>query len=86
MFARDQPLKWYICSLAFLTDPDFSEERVDLTKSISFIYLIDDIYDLYGSLQELRLFTKAIQRYETHKAKVFWLKYCLIHSILVPIL
>ncbi|KAG7019658.1 hypothetical protein SDJN02_18621, partial [Cucurbita argyrosperma subsp. argyrosperma] len=60
-FARDQPLKWYICSMAFLADPMFSEERVELTKCISFIYLIDDIYDVYGSLEELRLFTKAIQ-------------------------
>ncbi|XP_022927129.1 uncharacterized protein LOC111434068 [Cucurbita moschata] len=63
-FARDQPLKWYICSMAFLADPMFSEERVELTKCISFIYLIDDIYDVYGSLEELRLFTKAIQRWD----------------------
>ncbi|KAE8652684.1 (3S,6E)-nerolidol synthase 1 [Cucumis sativus] len=62
-FSRHQPLKWYICSLVCLGDPKFSEERVELTKSISFIYLLDDIYDLYGSIEELRLFTQAIQRW-----------------------
>lgn len=62
-FARDQPVKWYIWSMACLTDPKLSEERVELTKPISFIYLIDDIFDVYGTLDELILFTEAVNRY-----------------------
>ena len=61
-FARDQPLKWYIWSMACLTDPSLSEQRVDLTKPISLIYIIDDIFDVYGTLDELTLFTQAIDR------------------------
>ena len=62
-FARDQPLKWYMCSMACLTDPDLSDQRVDLTKPISFIYIIDDIFDVHGTLEELTLFTEAINKY-----------------------
>ena len=49
-FARDQPIKWYIWSMASLTDPNLSEQRVDLTKPISLIYIIDDIFDVYGTV------------------------------------
>ncbi|KAJ7968399.1 Nerolidol synthase [Quillaja saponaria] len=63
-FARDQPLKWYIWSMGCLTDPSFSGERIELTKSISFIYLIDDIFDVYGTLDELTLFTEAVNRWD----------------------
>ena len=46
-----------------LTGPSFSDQRIDLTKPISFIYLIDDIFDVYGTLDELTLFTEAVTRY-----------------------
>ncbi|XP_060971030.1 (3S,6E)-nerolidol synthase 1 isoform X1 [Cannabis sativa] len=63
-FARDQPVKWYIWSMACLTDPTLSKQRVALTKSISFIYVIDDIFDMYSSLDELILFTQAVSSWE----------------------
>nr|AER36088.1 nerolidol synthase [Actinidia chinensis]ANE83804.1 nerolidol synthase [synthetic construct] len=62
--ARNQPLKWYMWPMAALTDPRFSEERVELTKPISFIYIIDDIFDVYGTIEELTLFTDAVNRWE----------------------
>ncbi|XP_027347337.1 (3S,6E)-nerolidol synthase 1-like [Abrus precatorius] len=63
-YARNQPLKWYIWSLACLTDPAMSEERVELTKPISLIYIIDDIFDVYGTLDELTIFTEAVSRWD----------------------
>ncbi|KAK3014675.1 hypothetical protein RJ639_009988 [Escallonia herrerae] len=63
--SRDQPLKWHMWSMAALTDPSLSEQRVDLTKPISLIYLIDDIFDIYGTLDELTLFTEAVNRWDT---------------------
>jgi len=50
-------------SLACFADPTLSEERVELTKPISLIYIIDDIFDVYGTLDELTLFTEAVCRY-----------------------
>ncbi|TXG47230.1 hypothetical protein EZV62_026524 [Acer yangbiense] len=67
-FARDQPIKWYIWSMASLTDPNLSEQRVDLTKPISLIYIIDDIFDVYGTVDELTLFTETITRWDLSAA------------------
>ncbi|XP_064979856.1 probable terpene synthase 13 [Musa acuminata AAA Group] len=47
-----------------LPNPKFSQHRLALTKVIAFVYLIDDIFDLKGSLDELRLFTDAINKWE----------------------
>ncbi|GLT32040.1 hypothetical protein SLA2020_242960 [Shorea laevis] len=63
-FVRDQPVKWHIWSLACLADPSLSEERIELTKPISLIYVIDDIFDVKGSLEELTLFTEVINRWD----------------------
>ncbi|XP_077223791.1 (3S,6E)-nerolidol synthase 1-like [Tasmannia lanceolata] len=63
-FVRDQPLKWFMWPMAILSHPQFSKYRVDLTKSISLVYIIDDIFDVYGTLDELTLFTEAINRWE----------------------
>lgn len=61
-FARDQPLKWYMWSMSCLTDPSLSEQRIELTKPVSMIYIIDDIFDVYGTLDELVCFTEVISR------------------------
>lgn len=43
-------------------EPEFSYCRRMITKINSFITILDDIYDVYGTLDELELFTKAIER------------------------
>ncbi|KAA8519937.1 hypothetical protein F0562_014153 [Nyssa sinensis] len=63
-FARDQPLKWYMWPMALLTGPSFSEQRIELIKPISMIYIIDDIFDVHGTLDELTLFTEAVNSWE----------------------
>jgi (3S)-linalool synthase len=48
---------------ACFTDPSFSEERIELTKVISLIYLVDDIFDVHhGTLGQLTLFTDLATR------------------------
>ncbi|KAI4296533.1 hypothetical protein L6164_036483 [Bauhinia variegata] len=59
-FARYEPIKWYMWPMACLLGPHFSEERVELTKPLSLVYIVDDIFDIYGSFEELSLFTNAI--------------------------
>ncbi|MCD9645054.1 hypothetical protein HAX54_033707, partial [Datura stramonium] len=61
---RDQPLKWYTWPMAVLTDPRMSQQRTELAKCISFVYVIDDIFDVYGTVEELTLFTQAVNRWE----------------------
>ncbi|CAN6856971.1 unnamed protein product [Brassica oleracea] len=59
---RNQPLKWHTWSLEILQEPCFSEQRLDLTKPISLVYIIDDIFDVYGELDELTIFTQVVER------------------------
>ncbi|XP_059292843.1 (3S,6E)-nerolidol synthase 1-like [Lycium ferocissimum] len=56
--ARSQPLNWY------MSGPRMSKERMELIKPISLVYLVDDIFDVYGTLPELTLFTEVVNRWE----------------------
>lgn len=47
-----------------IDDISMSEQRIDLTKTISLIYLMDDLFDLYGTLDELIIFAQAITKYD----------------------
>ncbi|XP_050288838.1 (3S,6E)-nerolidol synthase 1-like [Quercus robur] len=68
-FARDQPLKWYMWPMACLTDPILSEQRVELTKPLALLYIIDDIFDVRGTLDELKHFTEVVNRWELDAAE-----------------
>ncbi|CAA3005713.1 (3S,6E)-nerolidol synthase 1-like isoform X1 [Olea europaea subsp. europaea] len=50
--------------MASLSDPSMSEQRLELTKSITFIYIIDDIFDLYGTPEELTVFTRDVHMWD----------------------
>ncbi|GAB4826798.1 hypothetical protein Ancab_033679 [Ancistrocladus abbreviatus] len=64
-FARDdQPLEWYMWLQATLPDPSLSKLRTELVKPLSLIYIIDDIFDVYGTLGDLCLFTEAVNSLE----------------------
>ncbi|KAL0925860.1 hypothetical protein M5K25_004232 [Dendrobium thyrsiflorum] len=62
-FARDWPVESYFLAVGMTVEPQFSTCRKELAKALCFINVIDDIYDIYGLLDELQLFTKAIDRY-----------------------
>ncbi|KAL0442870.1 UNVERIFIED_CONTAM: Tricyclene synthase Oc15, chloroplastic [Sesamum latifolium] len=47
-----------------IDDLSLSLQRVALTKSIAFVYLIDDIFDVVGTLDELTIFTEAVNKWD----------------------
>ncbi|XP_028805330.1 (3S,6E)-nerolidol synthase 1-like [Neltuma alba] len=55
--------------MACLTDPKFSEQRMELIKPLSLVYIIDDIFDVYGSPDELALFTDVVNRWDLEAAE-----------------
>ncbi|KAK1273625.1 putative terpene synthase 13 [Acorus gramineus] len=63
-FARDRPSEWFMWAMTMLSEPQFSRHRIELMKPVSLIYIIDDIFDVYGTLDELMLFTEAIKRWD----------------------
>ncbi|RLM79088.1 (3S,6E)-nerolidol synthase 1-like isoform X2 [Panicum miliaceum] len=66
--ARDQVLKWYMWSMTIIQGSSFSRYRVELTKIISLIYIVDDLFDLVGTQEQLSLFTKAVKIWNTAAA------------------
>ncbi|XP_044473191.1 probable terpene synthase 12 [Mangifera indica] len=63
-FARDRLMECFLGTVGMISDPQFSNCRKGLTKVNLFITIIDDIYDLYGSLDELEHFTDAVERWD----------------------
>jgi len=62
---RDQVPKWYVWAMTSLQGPSLSGYRIDTTKIISLVYVVDDIFDLVGTPEELSLFTQAIKMWNT---------------------
>ncbi|KAK6141808.1 hypothetical protein DH2020_024446 [Rehmannia glutinosa] len=63
-FARDRPLECFLWSVGLLPEPKYSTCRIELAKTIAILLVIDDIFDTYGKMDELVLFTDAIRRWD----------------------
>nr|CAN83470.1 hypothetical protein VITISV_030783 [Vitis vinifera] len=63
-FARDRVVECYFWILGVYFEPQFFFARRILTKVIAMTSIIDDIYDVYGTLEELELFTEAVERWD----------------------
>ncbi|KAL2474653.1 terpene synthase 02 [Abeliophyllum distichum] len=63
-FARDRPMEYYFWTVGSLPEPKYSRARIELAKTIAILLVIDDIFDTYGSINELRLFNDAIQKWD----------------------
>ena len=63
-FARDRMVECYFWILGVYFEPQYLLARRMLTKVIALTSIIDDIYDVYGTLEELVLFTDAIERFQ----------------------
>ncbi|KAF8029986.1 hypothetical protein BT93_E2417 [Corymbia citriodora subsp. variegata] len=66
-FTRDRLVESFLCALGLSQEPRFSSLRKSLTKVIILILVIDDVYDLYGSMEELECFTGAITRRDSEQ-------------------
>jgi len=65
-FVRDRPMVYLLWTVGVIFEPQFGNCRRMLTKVNSLITTIDDVYDVYGTLDELELFTDAIVRFVQH--------------------
>nr|TKR78505.1 hypothetical protein D5086_0000280700 [Populus alba] len=63
-FSRDRLMECFFWTVGMAFEPEFSSCRKGLTKVTSFITTIDDVYDVYGALDELEVFTEAVERWD----------------------
>uniref|UniRef100_A0A7N0TJJ3 Uncharacterized protein n=1 Tax=Kalanchoe fedtschenkoi TaxID=63787 RepID=A0A7N0TJJ3_KALFE len=63
-FGRDRPLECFLWSVGIFQEPCQSTCRIELTKTIAILLVLDDVYDTYGQYDDLLLFTNAIKRWD----------------------
>ncbi|KAJ4978941.1 hypothetical protein NE237_009721 [Protea cynaroides] len=63
-FARDSLIQSFLWALGQNHEPQYSDFRIELGKVNILITTIDDVYDVYGSLEELELFTDAVESWD----------------------
>ncbi|GFP86807.1 (r)-limonene synthase [Phtheirospermum japonicum] len=62
-FARDRLVECYFWTIGgFLFEPRYGYARIMATKVNALVTTIDDMFDVYGTFEELQLFNDAIQR------------------------
>ncbi|KAK8921852.1 Terpene synthase 10 [Platanthera zijinensis] len=63
-FARDRLVEIYFWSVGCTFEPQFWRCRKEITKLGCLLTTIDDIYDVYGSLEELEVFTNDVHEWK----------------------
>ncbi|GLJ05738.1 hypothetical protein SUGI_0024250 [Cryptomeria japonica] len=63
-FFRHRHIEYHFSGCAITAEPKHSAFRVILTKIFTITTCIDDIYDTYGTLEELQLFTDVVKRWD----------------------
>ncbi|KAL0688857.1 hypothetical protein Bca4012_088534 [Brassica carinata] len=65
-FVRDRITESYFWTIGIFYEPEFKYYRKILTKLFMLIAIMDDIYDIYGTLEELEIFTNVVERWDAN--------------------
>ncbi|CAL5439967.1 unnamed protein product [Camellia sinensis] len=63
-YARDRAVECFFWSTRAYYEPQHSVGRAVLTKIMLLLSVTDDTYDAYGTYDELKLYTNAVQRWD----------------------
>ncbi|KAK9155486.1 hypothetical protein Sjap_002966 [Stephania japonica] len=63
-FVRDRLVECYFWIVGVYFEPCYSLARIFMTKVMILTSIIDDFYDVYGTLEELQLFADALERWD----------------------
>nr|O24474.1 RecName: Full=Myrcene synthase, chloroplastic; AltName: Full=Aggmyr; Flags: Precursor [Abies grandis]AAB71084.1 myrcene synthase [Abies grandis] len=64
-FARHRHVEFYTLASCIAIDPKHSAFRLGFAKMCHLVTVLDDIYDTFGTIDELELFTSAIKRWNS---------------------
>ncbi|GMP98001.1 hypothetical protein CsSME_00046046 [Camellia sinensis var. sinensis] len=79
-FVRDRVVENYLWSLGEAFEPKFQNFRSMETRINILATCVDDVYDAYGTLDELQLFTNAIDRWDVNAVEQLpdYMKICFL--------
>ncbi|URD96108.1 Myrcene synthase, chloroplastic [Musa troglodytarum] len=79
-FSRDRLVESYFWTVGWAFEPQFARFREAQTKANCLITTIDDVYDVYGTMDELELFTDAVDRWDVNAMDRFpeYMKICFL--------
>ncbi|XP_042959907.1 myrcene synthase, chloroplastic-like [Carya illinoinensis] len=79
-FARDRVVENFLWATEALFEPQFGYERRMTARLGILVTVIDDVYDIYGTLKELELFTDAIERWDVNAVEQlpYYLQICFL--------
>lgn len=70
-FARDRIVELYFWTTGVYFEPRYSTARKIMAKVIALGTVMDDIYDAFGTFEELDIFTEAIRRFDLNKVALY---------------
>ncbi|KAI9094223.1 hypothetical protein K1719_026805 [Acacia pycnantha] len=78
--SRDRLMECFSWAVGIASEPEQSDFRKALTKIACFVTTIDEVYDVYGTLDELELFTAAVERWDIKAIHVLpeYMKVCFL--------
>nr|Q9M7D1.1 RecName: Full=Beta-phellandrene synthase, chloroplastic; AltName: Full=(-)-(4S)-beta-phellandrene synthase; AltName: Full=Agg-Bphe; Flags: Precursor [Abies grandis]AAF61453.1 beta-phellandrene synthase [Abies grandis] len=62
-FGRHRHVEYYTLSSCIATEPKHSAFRLGFAKTCHLITVLDDIYDTFGTMDEIELFNEAVRRW-----------------------
>nr|BDN86179.1 isoprene synthase [Garcinia subelliptica] len=68
-FSRDRLMESFFWSVGMCFEPQCNSSRKGITKVFQLVTTIDDVYDVYGTQEELVLFTDAVERWDLDAVK-----------------
>ncbi|XP_022845588.1 alpha-farnesene synthase-like [Olea europaea var. sylvestris] len=63
IFTRDRAVESFLWAVGIVSEPQHESLRKWLTIVLVFIMIIDGVYDIYGSIEELECFTRDVNRW-----------------------
>ena len=62
-FARHRRVEFYTLASCIACEPKHSAFRLGFAKMCHLVTVLDDVYDTFGKMDELELFTAAVKRW-----------------------
>ncbi|KAJ7552053.1 hypothetical protein O6H91_06G039800 [Diphasiastrum complanatum] len=63
-FTRQRPAEMYFSIASCMFEPEFAAVRLAYTKTACITVILDDLFDSYGSVSDLKLFLEAVKRWD----------------------